>query len=178
MVKKLINSIIATIALSIPLTIAISKPIDDMPEREAIYCIAKNIYFEARGEHLAGQIAVGMVVLNRVNDSRFPDTACSVVYQGKITDMEVPTRYKKHICQFSWVCDGVKKKVADQQAWERSFRAAEIVYSMYKSGYDITDGSTHYHATYVKPNWAGAPEMRRIGTVGTHIFYKWKSRNT
>ena len=30
--------------------------------------------------------------------------------------------------------------------------------------------STHYHATYVRPDWAG--DMQKIDKIGTHIFYK------
>ena len=46
------------------------------------FCLAKNVYFEARNQPLAGQLAVISVTVNRVNDSRFPNTICGVVYQG------------------------------------------------------------------------------------------------
>ena len=36
----------------------------------------------------------------------------------------------------------------------------------------ITEGATHYHATYVSPNWA--PELDLVGRIGTHIFYRWR----
>ena len=42
--------------------------------------LAAIIYCEARGESYAGQLAVGAVVLNRVNDPRFPDTIRGVIY--------------------------------------------------------------------------------------------------
>lgn len=44
-------------------------------------CLAMTIYYEARGEPLAGQYAVADVVLNRVEDERFPDTICDVIKQ-------------------------------------------------------------------------------------------------
>ena len=49
---------------------------------KAAECLAKNMYFEARNQGIAGQLAVTSVVLNRVNDSRFPDTICEVIEQG------------------------------------------------------------------------------------------------
>ena len=70
----------------------------------ALMCMAFNIYHEANNQSMLGQIAVGQVVMNRVEDSRFPDTVCEVVKQAvtyKGTDKPV-----LHKCQFSWYCDG------------------------------------------------------------------------
>jgi spore germination cell wall hydrolase CwlJ-like protein len=63
-----------------------------------LFCLAQNIYFEARGEPLLGKIAVGHVVLNRVADKRFPGHVCKVIQQGG--------NRRLHRCQFSWWCDG------------------------------------------------------------------------
>jgi spore germination cell wall hydrolase CwlJ-like protein len=46
-------------------------------------CLVEAIYFEARGEGVVGMIAVGQVILNRVNDERFPRDVCSVVHAGQ-----------------------------------------------------------------------------------------------
>ena len=46
------------------------------------FCLAQNVYFEARNQPLAGQMAVISVTVNRVNDGRFPNTICGVVYEG------------------------------------------------------------------------------------------------
>jgi N-acetylmuramoyl-L-alanine amidase len=43
--------------------------------------IARAINGEARGEPYEGQVAVGAVILNRVKDSRFPNTIAGVIYQ-------------------------------------------------------------------------------------------------
>lgn len=40
------------------------------------------MYHEARSQGLAGQLAVSLVVLNRVKDKRYPNTICEVVHQG------------------------------------------------------------------------------------------------
>ena len=50
-------------------------------DKQAI-CLAKNMYYEARSQGLAGQLAVSLVVLNRVKDKRFPNTICEVIHQG------------------------------------------------------------------------------------------------
>ena len=72
----------------------------------ALMCMAINMYHEAKNQSMLGQIAVGQVVMNRVEDSRFPDNVCDVVTQSvtyKGTDKPV-----LHKCQFSWYCDGQK----------------------------------------------------------------------
>src|SRR4029078_12445796 len=70
-------------------------------------CLAKTVYFEARGEKEKRQRAVAAVVLNRVKSSRFPDTICQVVHQGGTGSRD---------CQFSWWCDGLSDKPKDQKA--------------------------------------------------------------
>ena len=47
-------------------------------ENGEAFCLAKNIYFEAGNQPLAGKLAVAHVVRNRVEDSQFPDTYCGV----------------------------------------------------------------------------------------------------
>ena len=46
-------------------------------------CMAKNIYFEAGNQPLAGKVAVAQVVLNRIEHSAYGDNVCDVVYQAK-----------------------------------------------------------------------------------------------
>lgn len=46
-----------------------------------LYLLAKCVYAEARGEPYIGQVAIAAVVLNRVEDSRFPNTISGVIYQ-------------------------------------------------------------------------------------------------
>ena len=46
---------------------------------EALFCLAQNIYFEARSQPLIEQVAVAQVVLNRVHSPNYPDTVCAVV---------------------------------------------------------------------------------------------------
>ncbi|HCR66389.1 MAG TPA: cell wall hydrolase, partial [Oceanicaulis sp.] len=45
-------------------------------------CLAEAIYYEARSETLAGQMAVAEVVINRSRHRAYPNSICGVVYQG------------------------------------------------------------------------------------------------
>ena len=51
------------------------------PAERHLDLLARCVYGEARGEPYEGQVAVAAVVLNRVNDSRFPNTIPGVIYQ-------------------------------------------------------------------------------------------------
>ena len=147
-----------------------------------LYCLAKNIYFEAKSEPIAGQYAVADVVLNRVKDSRFPNTICEVVYEGplreswqtkKQTDLDDAERIYHPIrdrCQFSWWCDGKSDNIKDGDAWRKAQEIAYRLVNDYKHR-GLTEGATHYHATYVNPKWA--PTLDLVGRIGTHIFYRW-----
>ena len=134
-----------------------------------IFCLAKNIYFEAGNQPIAGKIAVAQVVQNRVESVNYPDTMCGVVYQAKWrtnwNGSLVPVRNK---CQFSWYCDGKSDAPVDSNTWLLSLRIArDVLQSKYG---DITEGSTHYHATRVHPYWADS--LTEVVTVDQHIFYK------
>lgn len=147
-----------------------------------LYCLAKNIYFEAKSEPIAGQYAVADVVLNRVKDSRFPNTICEVVYEGPVreswktkkqTDLDDAERIYHPIrdrCQFSWWCDGKSDNIKDGDAWRKAQEIAYRLVNDYKHR-GLTEGATHYHATYVNPKWA--PTLDLVGRIGTHIFYRW-----
>ncbi len=132
-------------------------------KREALRCLALNIYWEARSEPLDGQIAVAAVTLNRVRDARFPNEVCDVVYQGGET--------RRHRCQFSWWCDGKKDEPLEAAAWQRANVLARLAKADVLS--DPTDGALWYHADYVDPFWAHSKE--KLTKIGRHIFYRLPS---
>ena len=136
----------------------------------ALMCMAFNIYHEANNQSMLGQIAVGQVVMNRVEDSRFPDTVCEVVKQAvtyKGTDKPV-----LHKCQFSWYCDGKKDEPNyHSKSWSKALKYAVVVLGG-DITLDFTDGATHYHATYVRPAWAKT--KTRTTRIDRHIFYRWE----
>ena len=122
-------------------------------------CLAAGIYFEARGESVKGQAAVAQVILNRVRNPAYPDSICGVVYQNKTW---------RNRCQFSFACDGIRDRVNSPKHWEIAEEVALAV-SAGKIWFEEVGSATHYHATYVRPPWAR--HMRRVGRIGTHIFF-------
>jgi hypothetical protein len=117
-------------------------------------CLAKNIYFEARGESQVGQAAVAWVTLNRVAASEFPTNICAVVWQSS---------------QFSWTHDGKSDRPRDPAAWATAQAIAREVVEAYGVDRDPTEGATYFHATTVKPKWA--KQFERVVQIDNHIFF-------
>ena len=138
----------------------------------ALMCMALNMYHEAKNQSMLGQIAVGQVVMNRVEDNRFPDNVCDVVTEAvtyKGTNKPV-----LHKCQFSWWCDGQKDEPDfDSKKWWKAQEYASIVLSG-TIMLDVTEGATHYHATYVRPSWAKT--KTKTTRIDRHIFYRWEKK--
>lgn len=131
---------------------------------EAIMCLALNIYHEARGEPLAGQLAVAQVVLNRVKSPKFPDTVCEVVHQGQYNK----TTPIKNRCQFSWWCDGKSDVPKDNTAWEEIAELATKLVT--KQNVDITEGALYYHTTNIDPYWS--KQFKQTVIINSHVFYR------
>lgn len=120
-----------------------------------VECLAKNIYFESRGEPIQGQIAVAMVTINRKDHDYFPDSICEVVWQRK---------------QFSWTHDGRSDVPKDKKAYVRAVHIAKAALRDYYD--DPTDGALFFHTNYIKkPFWA--KYMTVADQIGAHIFYHW-----
>jgi spore germination cell wall hydrolase CwlJ-like protein len=123
-------------------------------------CLALNVYFEARGESLAGQYAVAAVTLNRVVHPAFPDSICQVVMQG--------AELGQNRCQFSWVCDRYGDRPRNRGAWENAKHVAFT--TLFLDQPDPTDGAVYFHAAWVRPSWSRM--MLRVGQIGDHLFYR------
>jgi len=125
-------------------------------------CLAKNLYYEARGEGYKGMMAVGTVTMNRVNDSRFPSTVCDVVYEKTRNNGKV-------VCQFSWVCQPhVINRNKNMDLYKQSVAiAAGILYSGKRL--QKVSSALFFHADYVNPRWRN---VRHVATIGRHIFYE------
>ena len=184
-------SILTFVFVSVPMSYASAITLQNAVEGELytesthpeLYCLAMNIYFEAKSEPVAGQYAVADVVLNRVNDARYPNSICKVVLQGPVReswktkqDPDLPKEKRKfnpikHKCQFSWYCDGKADKIRDGDAWRKAQEIAyRIVFEAKFRG--VTESATHYHATYVRPSWAKT--KKRTTRIDRHIFYRWE----
>lgn len=168
MIKGLLTSLLLFSVSTTAVTPATYNKENDTSSEDML-CLARNIYFEARNQSLVGQIAVAQVTLNRVYDSRFPNSICSVVTQARTDSQGNPIRHK---CQFSWYCDGKSDKMRDIKEKNNAMEVAlNVVFGVYP---DLTDGATHYHTTTVAPRWR--TELTKVGVIEDHVFYRWDSR--
>ena len=118
-------------------------------------CLSLTIYFEARSEPVAGQVAVAQIVLNRARNTG--TDICSVVHAGG----------EQPVCQFSWWCDGKSDTPHEEVAWWRAQLIASAVLG--GSGHAQLRCATHYHADYVSPKWEG---LTLVMQIGKHLFYE------
>lgn len=129
-------------------------------------CLALNVYFEARGEPVEGQLAVAMVTMNRVTSKQYPNTVCGVVWQRR---------------QFSWTHDGKSDRPRNREAWALAKKISKFVLNKYGSlkelsngALDLTNGALHYYAPdLANPRWAKHKEVTR--RIGGHLFLKGRS---
>jgi len=113
-------------------------------------CLAKNIYYESRGEPEAGQFMVAFVTHNRVKDSRWPSTYCKVVYQPG---------------QFEWTRLNVGK-VKDKSKFNKAKKIAQVV---------MKSKNTKQYGYYFKRSDRKSnffKKLKYITTVNNHEFYR------
>jgi spore germination cell wall hydrolase CwlJ-like protein len=129
-------------------------------------------------------IAVARVVMNRVQNRRYPGSPCEVIYEGPIReswktkknpDLKKEDRIYnpvRHKCQFSWYCDGKVDEVINKKDNIKWKIAEDIAFQVlaYDKWNGMVEGATHYHATYVSPKWRHT--LRLVGKIDDHIFYR------
>lgn len=125
-------------------------------DTDSATCMAKAIYFEAGGESKQGKIAVGHVILNRINSTKYPQTICGVTYQKN---------YKAKGCQFTWSCR--RYKVSNERRWQESLAVAKDVIEGKTK--DPTKGATSFN----NKKFRGS-NYQHVTTIGNHYFYKNK----
>lgn len=122
--------------------------------------LAEAIYFEARGEPIQGQIAVGWVIVTRALSKKFKEDSIKEVITKK--------------CHFSYRCDGsLKKGIQNEAAYERAIYVASNILRGNFS--DPTNGADHYlNPDKVKrvPKWA--IEYPVVAVINNHQFHIWK----
>jgi len=129
-------------------------------------CLAEAVYFEARSEGEQGRAAVAQVVLNRVKSGLYPNSVCGTVYQNA-------SRYLA--CQFTFACEGKSLRITEPGPWRDAVRIAREVYDGTTYLAEV-GASTHYHADYVRPYWAR--KLKKMDTIGRHVFYKLRPGQT
>jgi len=123
-----------------------------MLESLALVCLTMNVYWEARNQDIAGQLAVAQVTMNRVNSEAYPNSVCEVVHEHK---------------QFSWYWDGKSDIPKEEKAWEIATLVASA--ALDGSGHSDLGDVLHYHAVYAKPYWKDY--MTKVAEIGDHVFY-------
>src|SRR5438034_1533734 len=131
-------------------------------DRRNLTCLARNVYFEARGEPAAGQYAVAEVTMNRKASRRFPRTVCAVVYQKNWDRI-----LGRHVGAFSWT-EFNELPAPSGEEWERARKVAGEVY--YRRYTPVLEGALFFHATHITPGWA--KEKKRVTRIGRHVFYR------
>ena len=110
--------------------------------------ISRFVYAESRGEPYKGQVAVAAVILNRVKDSRFPNTVSGVVYQSGA---------------FTCVSDGQINLSPNDTARKAAQDAM--------NGWDPTYGAIYYfNPNTATSKWIWSRPM--TVTIGKHRFCK------
>ena len=122
-------------------------------------CLAEAIYFEARGEALEGQYAVGEVIINRVLSKDFPNSVCGVISEGAS---------RLNACQFSYNCDGKLETITEQKIYERILKLSQML--LEPSARFLTGGATFYHSKLVSPSWS--KKFIKTNEIGNHVFYR------
>ena len=133
-------------------------PVGDKPLDDALTCLSRTIYWEAKGEGSAGMSAVAAVVMNRLADPAYPKTVCDVVTDGK----------SAKACQFSWWCDGKPDDVEEPEPYAEATEIARKALNQQLK--DPTDGAVSFHTTASHPDWAD--KLTKTVQIGEHVFYR------
>lgn len=134
-------------------TLSAAVAAQDHPESadRELHCLAVGVYYESKGEPLAGQLAVAEVILNRAGSGRFPRSVCGVLTQRG---------------QFSFVRAGQLPTPPANAQWRKAMAVAQVAQ---KDLWDSpVENALFFHARYVSPRW----KRPRVGTVGNHVFYR------
>ena len=129
------------------------EPLDD-----AITCLARTVYWEARGEATVDMEAIANVVMNRLGHEGFPKTICGVVRQGQ----------ERGSCQFSWWCDGRPDQAKEDEAYATAKEIARKALNLQLT--DRTGGALYFHQRNTTPGWAA--EYVKTVKIGEFVFYK------
>jgi len=133
-------------------------PVGEESLNDAITCLSRTIYWEARGDGAAGMEAIANVVMNRLGHEGFSNTICEVVMQGR----------EQGACQFSWWCDGR----SDDAGEEKSYAIAKEIArkALNRQLTDRTGGALYFHQRKATPSWS--TEYIKTVEVGEFVFYK------
>ncbi|MBZ9560124.1 MULTISPECIES: cell wall hydrolase [Modicisalibacter] len=133
-------------------------PAGEAPLDDPITCLARSIYWEARGTEATDMEAVANVVMNRLGSPGFPDTVCGVVKQGS----------EQGSCQFSWWCDGRADDAREDTAYDTAKEVARKALNGQLK--DRTGGALFFHHRNAAPYWS--KQFTQTFEAGDFIFYR------
>ncbi len=124
---------------------------DDAASNDSLQCLAGAVYFESKGEPLAGQLAVAEVIINRAKSGRFPTDVCDVVTQRG---------------QFSFVRGGHIPTISAGKAYRTAIAVAKVALA---SAWNSPAPKALFFNT---PNRSPGGRLTKIAAIGNHIFYR------
>lgn len=145
-------------------------------DSEQAYCMAINIYHESASESAVGMSQVAHTVMERVRDSRYPNSPCGVILQSRKDSLGNPKLYR---CAFSWFCDGKIDNINfEKNGKVDKIRLRSFVYSsavavrVLQGEYRELCGKPnfYYNPSLARPNWAKMYSMKCH--IGNHIFLR------
>jgi spore germination cell wall hydrolase CwlJ-like protein len=120
---------------------------------EEKFWMAVNIYHEARGESNAGKIAVGQVVLNRVEKRRQPIKGIILASQ-----------------QFSWHNGKKTPPITEYESFISCTESVDELIKTRELGNFLYGADHYFNPDKVLPSWA--KKMTFIMKIGNHSFYR------
>jgi spore germination cell wall hydrolase CwlJ-like protein len=133
-------------------------PVGEEPLDNAITCLSRTIYWEAKSEGNASMEAIASVVMNRLGHKGFPNTICGVVKQG----------HEQGACQFSWWCDGRSDDAEENMHYAIAKEIARK--ALNRNLPDRTGGAMYFRQRKASPGWSA--EYIKTVEIGEHVFYK------
>ena len=133
-------------------------PVGKEPLDDAITCLSRTIYWEAKGDGAASMEAIANVVMNRLGHEGFPSMICEVVRQGR----------ERGACQFSWWCDGHSDDAEEDKPYAIAKEIARK--ALNRQLPDRTGGAMYFHQRKLTPGWSG--KYIKTVEIGEHVFYK------
>lgn len=124
---------------------------DSAAADEALQCLAGAIYFESKGEPLAGQLAVAEVIINRAKSGRFPANVCAVVKQRG---------------QFSFVRGGQIPNINAGTAYRTAIAVAKVALA------DAWNSPADKALYFNTPDRRPSVRAIKVASIGNHVFYR------
>ena len=124
---------------------------DDFYASDAVYWLSRIISAEARGESLAGQIAVGNVVMNRVRSGDYPNTIYGVIFDDEYGVQFTPT--------------------ANGTIYDPPTESAVIAARLVLDGADVAGGCLYFLNESIATSLWIVRNCTYVATIGNHSFY-------